>query len=73
VKRSDNYGLVTFTSSIELHGQWGPSLRRSGHKGLTGLPRSSSGLLGVLLGSQAFLALRWMMSRTVLGDVASWH
>jgi hypothetical protein len=48
---------------IELHGQLGPRLRMSVHRGCTRLP-------GVLLGSRA---LRWTMLRMVLGDVASWH
>jgi hypothetical protein len=32
---------------------------------------SSSGLLGVLFGSQAFLAMRWMMPRSILIEIAS--
>jgi hypothetical protein len=69
----DNYDLVTFTSSIGLHGQWGPRLRWSIRRGWTGLHRCSSGLLGVLLGSWAFLALRWMTHKIVLRDVVVWH
>jgi hypothetical protein len=32
---------------------------------------SSSYLPSVLFGSRAFLALRWMMARMILGEVAS--
>jgi hypothetical protein len=32
---------------------------------------SSSYLQGVLFSSRAFLALRWMMAGTILGEVAS--
>jgi hypothetical protein len=35
------------------------------------VPESSSCLLDVLFGSWAFLALRWMMSGMILGEVAS--
>jgi hypothetical protein len=35
------------------------------------VPESSSYLLGVLFGSRAFLALRWMMLETILREVAS--
>jgi hypothetical protein len=33
---------------------------------------SSSGLLGVLFGSRAFLEVRWTMAGSVLVEVASW-
>jgi hypothetical protein len=68
----DNYELVTLTFKSKLHGQWGHRLRRSVRRGRLGLPWRSSWLPGVLLGSQIFLALRWMILGTVLGNVASW-
>jgi hypothetical protein len=34
---------------------------------------SSPILLGVLFGSRAFLAMRWMMLETILGEDASWR
>jgi hypothetical protein len=71
MQQSDNYKLVTFTFGSKLHGQWGPRLKRSVRRGRSGLPWRSSWLLGVLLCSQVFLALRWTMPGTVLGDVAS--
>jgi hypothetical protein len=33
---------------------------------------SSSSLLGVLFGSLAFLAMRWMILESILIEVASW-
>jgi hypothetical protein len=69
----DNYGLVTFIFGSKLYGQWGPRLMMSIHRCQFGLPWRSSRLLGVLLGSRAFLALRWTMLGTVLGDVGSRH
>jgi hypothetical protein len=35
------------------------------------VPESSSGSLGVLFGSHAFLAMRWTTPRMILGEVAS--
>jgi hypothetical protein len=35
------------------------------------VPKSSSYLLDVVFGSQAFLTLRWMMLEMILGEVAS--
>jgi hypothetical protein len=35
------------------------------------VPESSSYLLGLLFGFQAFLVLRWTMPRTILREVAS--
>jgi hypothetical protein len=55
-----------------LHGLWGPRLRSSIHRGWTGLFEHLSWLLGFLLGSRAFLALRWMTLKAVLGDVVAW-
>jgi hypothetical protein len=72
-QRPDDYRLVTFIFGSKLHGQWGPRLRRSVRSGWIELPWHSSGLPGVHLGSRAVLALRWMISRMVLGDVASWR
>jgi hypothetical protein len=42
------------------------------------IPEFSSRLSGVLFGSRAFLALRWMVPEMILGEVASrsgitWH
>jgi hypothetical protein len=71
MQRLDNYRLVTFTFGRKLHGQWGPRLRRSVRSGWIELPWHSSGLSGVLLGFHGFLALRWTMPGTILGDVAS--
>jgi hypothetical protein len=45
MQRPDNYGLVTFTSKIILHGQWDPRLRMLICRGWTGLPGCSSRLL----------------------------
>jgi hypothetical protein len=73
VQRSDNYELHTFTARIELHGQWGPRLRKSVHRGCTEFLKHSSCLPGILLGSRVFLALSWTMLEKVPGDVASWH
>jgi hypothetical protein len=47
VQRSDNYGLVTFTSRIKLHSQWSPRLRRLVCRGWTGLPWCSSWFPGI--------------------------
>jgi hypothetical protein len=67
----NNYKIITITSGIILHGQWGPRLRRSVRRSWSGLPWRSSWLLGILFGSQVFLALRWKMPGTVLRDVDS--
>jgi hypothetical protein len=40
-------------------------------KGRLELPWPSSCLLGVLFGSRAFLALRWMAPVMIFGEVAS--
>jgi hypothetical protein len=62
-----------FTSMIELHGQWGPRLRRLVSRGWTWLPGCSSGPPSILLGSHVFLALRWMTPEMVVGNVVAWH
>jgi hypothetical protein len=45
---SNNYKLVTFTSRMKLHGEWGPRLRRSVCRGWSRLPWHSYWLPGVL-------------------------
>jgi hypothetical protein len=73
VSVTDNNTLVTFTFGRKLQGQRAPKLRRLVHSGWTELPWHSSSLPSVLLGSRAFLLLRWMMPGTVHEDVASGH
>jgi hypothetical protein len=46
-----------FITQVKLHGQWGPRLETSIHRGRTGLP-------DVLLGSRA---LMWWVPGMVLG------
>jgi hypothetical protein len=67
MQRSDNYILVTFTFGSKLRSQWGPRLRRSVRRGWAELPKYSPWLPSILLGSQVFWALRWMMLEKVLG------
>jgi hypothetical protein len=51
----------------------GARLRRSVCSGWIEVPWRSFRLSGVLLGSQALLALRWTVPEMVLRDVASWR
>jgi hypothetical protein len=72
--------LLLLPLGRDLHDQWGPGLRWSVRSGwlefptvFGSVPESSPILLGVLFGSRAFLAMRWTMLETILGEDASWR